>query len=201
MMTIKEWMRLTPVLLLAVLYACTEAPQDEAATGPAADDTGAATPAVPEPAPAAPPPGPEAAATDTAMDPVAPSREPEALWSRYCASCHDPGEGRPGTMMLGVKKGEDQALIMGREDLPAEYIQTIVRGGLLEMAPFRPTEISDDELTALAEWIRTTPAPEPQPTQPWRPMKPPPGPPGGPGGPGAPGGPPGGAPGSAPPSA
>ena len=46
MMTIKEWMRLTPVLLLAALYACTEAPKDEAGTGPAADDTGAATPAL-----------------------------------------------------------------------------------------------------------------------------------------------------------
>lgn len=195
-MMIKEWMRLTPVMLLTALYACTEAPQDEAGTE--ADTSAGAQSAAPAASEAVPPPAESGATTPASMDPVAPSREPQALWSRYCAGCHDPGLGHPGTMMLGVKKGEELAVIMGREDLPAEYIKTIVRGGLLEMAPFRPTEISDDELAALADWIRATPAPEPQPTQPWQPMKPPPGSPGGPGGPG---GPPGGAPGGTPPSA
>ena len=145
-MMIKEWMRLTPVMLLTALYACTEAPQDEAGTE--ADTSAGAQSAAPAASEAVPPPAESGATTPASMDPVAPSHEPQALWSRFCAGCHDPGLGHPGTMMLGVKKGEELAVIMGREDLPAEYIKTIVRGGLLEMAPFRPTEISDDELLA-----------------------------------------------------
>lgn len=122
----------------------------------------------PETAPAAVEPAPESAAPDAAAAPeTAPAveiaeheppgnRPPETLWRLYCVECHAPGAGHPGTMMLAEKKGEAQSAILGREDLTAEYITVTVRGGLLEMAPFRPTEITDEELAALAEYIRTT---------------------------------------------
>jgi len=77
------------------------------------------------------------------------------LFELYCAACHNPGPGHPATYMLGIKRGKEKAVIKGREDLAPEYIANVVRGGLLEMAPFRPTEISDENLKALIAYIRS----------------------------------------------
>ncbi len=76
------------------------------------------------------------------------------LFELYCAECHNPGDGHPATYMLGTKWGQEKAVIKGRDDLAPEYIANVVRGGLLEMAPFRPTEISDEDMKALIAYIR-----------------------------------------------
>ncbi len=79
----------------------------------------------------------------------------EELFNHYCFHCHTEGDGKPGTAMLAQKHGAEKSIIKGRQDLPAEYIKTVVRDGLLEMAPFRFTEISDDQLDLIAEYVRT----------------------------------------------
>jgi mono/diheme cytochrome c family protein len=136
-------------LIASALTACgerEEAPAERAAA-PAAGEV------------AAPPAAPPATEQTAVAEHVPPgNRSPETLWRLYCVECHAPGEGHPGTMMLSAKKGDAQAVILGREDLSAEYIAATVRGGLLEMTPFRPTEITDEELTALAEYVRSTAA-------------------------------------------
>lgn len=81
------------------------------------------------------------------------ARSGEQIYQRHCQSCHAPGPGHPATLLLAEKLGPDKAVIKGRADLTADYIKTIVRGGLLEMPPFRPTEITDDELDVIADYI------------------------------------------------
>lgn len=79
----------------------------------------------------------------------------EELFNHYCIHCHGEGDGRPGTSMLAIKHGAEKSIIKGRQDLPVEYIKTVVRDGLLEMSPFKFTEISDEQLDLLAEYVRT----------------------------------------------
>ena len=40
-----------------------------------------------------------------------------------------------------------------RKDLSAEYVRAIVRRGLFEMPPFRPSEITDQELAQLSAYL------------------------------------------------
>jgi mono/diheme cytochrome c family protein len=75
------------------------------------------------------------------------------LFDRHCAECHAPGSGRPGTQQLGWSRGKDRAVLEQRRDLAADYISFVVRNGLLEMPPFRPTEMSDAELRELARYL------------------------------------------------
>jgi mono/diheme cytochrome c family protein len=77
------------------------------------------------------------------------------VYEAHCATCHDPGVGHPGTQLLQLKRGPAFAVIRGRRDLPKEYIQIVVRNGLLEMPPFRPTDVSDADLTALVEFLHS----------------------------------------------
>jgi (+)-pinoresinol hydroxylase len=79
--------------------------------------------------------------------------EGKRIYDRHCAECHAPGVGRPGTQQLGWTRGEDRAVLEKRRDLAVDYISFVVRNGLLEMPPFRPTEISDAELRQLAEYL------------------------------------------------
>ena len=71
----------------------------------------------------------------------------------YCGHCHDGGDGHPGTMRLGVRIDSDHAVLLSRSDLPPEYIHHVVRNGIGMMPPFRPTEISDGTLHALAAYV------------------------------------------------
>ena len=75
------------------------------------------------------------------------------LYQQYCIACHAEGPGHPGTMRLGIRLGEDKAVLTKRTDLQAAYVKTIVRQGILLMPPFRPAEISDAELEALANYL------------------------------------------------
>ena len=106
----------------------------------------------------------EAPAGDIATSPVADATTPvgersgQDVFVLFCRACHAPGPQHPGTTKLGYTKGQDKSVILNRQDLPAEYITQVVRGGLLGMPPVRPTDVTDEELTRLVEYIRTTPA-------------------------------------------
>jgi mono/diheme cytochrome c family protein len=79
----------------------------------------------------------------------------ERVFDYWCAPCHDPGPGHPGTQSLEIKyRGTDQpSTIEDRTDLTPELVKVFVRQGILSMAPFRKTEITDAELDALAAYL------------------------------------------------
>lgn len=84
------------------------------------------------------------------------------VYQNYCAYCHEPGAGHPGTQLLQVKRGASAALVRGRRDLPAEYIRVVVRNGLIEMPPIRPSEVSDADINALVEFLHSKEAAAPE---------------------------------------
>ena len=73
-------------------------------------------------------------------------RGPQHMWDALCAYCHGAGV---SLQLLGMQ-------------LPAPLIAEVTRRGLKAMPPFAPTQISDAELAALAEWIsHSEPPPRP----------------------------------------
>ncbi|MBN1240375.1 MAG: cytochrome c [Gammaproteobacteria bacterium] len=76
------------------------------------------------------------------------------VFEYWCAPCHAPGPGHPGTQSLELKYGGNlPAPLEEREDLTPEVVKTFVRQGILSMAPFRKTEITDAELEDLAAYL------------------------------------------------
>ena len=75
------------------------------------------------------------------------------IFDRHCAACHAAGVGTPGTQQLGWTRGKEFAVLEERKDLQADYVRFVVRHGLLEMPPFRPTEIDDAELAQLVDYL------------------------------------------------
>jgi mono/diheme cytochrome c family protein len=75
------------------------------------------------------------------------------VFDRHCAACHAADVGTPGTQQLGWTRGKQFAVLEKRTDLQPEYVSFVVRNGLLEMPPFRPTEIDDVELRQLADYL------------------------------------------------
>lgn len=94
-------------------------------------------------------------AQDTAGD-LAAGR---AVYTKWCAPCHDPGVTHPGTNALSVKyHGVKSGVLLEWKDLPASKVKVLVRHGVSVMPQFRKTEISDAELDALAAYLsRNTP--------------------------------------------
>lgn len=64
-------------------------------------------------------------------------RAPQYLYARTCGYCH----------------GHDIAPIIRGRSLPPAVVSAIVRSGMGAMPAFKPTEITDTELEALAQWI------------------------------------------------
>jgi (+)-pinoresinol hydroxylase len=78
----------------------------------------------------------------------------QAVYEHWCAPCHAPGPGHPGTQSLQMKYGgKVPAVLLDRTDLSPQVVATFVRQGVLLMAPFRKTEITDKELAALSEYV------------------------------------------------
>ncbi|QGN54030.1 cytochrome c [Novosphingobium sp. Gsoil 351] len=75
-----------------------------------------------------------------------------------CAGCHDPGPGHPGTMLL-EQLGRPVPALIGRKDLELGYLRSVVRQGLVEMPPFRPTELSDDQIEGIYKFVKTAAPP------------------------------------------
>jgi (+)-pinoresinol hydroxylase len=78
----------------------------------------------------------------------------KAVYEHWCAPCHAPGPGHPGTQSLQLKSGGKlPAVLLDRTDLSPQAVALFVRHGVLLMAPFRKTEITDAELGALAAYV------------------------------------------------
>ena len=75
------------------------------------------------------------------------------LFERHCAQCHAPGFGHPGTMQLERVRGKALAVLEERKDLLPAYVTAVVRNGLVEMPPYRPTEIDDAALDTLVKYL------------------------------------------------
>jgi mono/diheme cytochrome c family protein len=78
----------------------------------------------------------------------------ERVYRKWCSHCHDPGIGHPGTQAIEAKyKGKRPGVLTEWTELNPEYVELMVRQGISVMPQFRKTEISDEELRALAEWM------------------------------------------------
>ncbi len=77
----------------------------------------------------------------------------KALFDRNCAVCHAAGPGHAGTMRLAETRGPDKAVLEQRTDLNPVYIRLVVRQGLVEMPPWRPSEIDDDALSQVVQYL------------------------------------------------
>jgi mono/diheme cytochrome c family protein len=90
-----------------------------------------------------------------AANPPAPAAASgQAVYQHWCAPCHAPGPGHPGTQSLQLKYGgKEPAVLLDRTDLAPQAVATFVRQGVLLMAPFRKTEITDKELNALTAYV------------------------------------------------
>jgi mono/diheme cytochrome c family protein len=81
-----------------------------------------------------------------------------AVFDRNCAVCHAPGREHPGTQRLAELRGAARAVLEKRTDLDPDYIRHVVRHGLVEMPPWRPTELDDASLTQLVQYLTRGPA-------------------------------------------
>jgi mono/diheme cytochrome c family protein len=97
-------------------------------------------------------PGSSSATVDSSNETTS-GADGEAIFVEYCGGCHDAGEGHPGTMRLAVRLGSENAVLRQRSDLSPEYVKIIIRNGFEMMPAFRPTEIPDTELDALAAYV------------------------------------------------
>jgi (+)-pinoresinol hydroxylase len=78
----------------------------------------------------------------------------QSVYEYWCAPCHNPGPGHPGTQSLAVRLADSMpAVLLERTDLTAEVVKVFVRQGVLSMPPFRKTEITDEELEDLAAYV------------------------------------------------
>ena len=88
----------------------------------------------------------------------------QEVFRERCATCHGPIPkemigppylpAMPGTQALQARyNGAVPAELEQRTDLAAELLNAIVRGGLNSMPFFRPTELSNDDLTALGAYL------------------------------------------------
>src|ERR1700684_2052557 len=84
----------------------------------------------------------------------APAVAAKAVYEHWCAPCHAPGPGHPGTQSLQFKyQGKLPPVLLDRTDLTPQAVSVFVRQGVLLMAPFRKTEITDAQLAALAAYV------------------------------------------------
>ena len=102
---------------------------------------------------------PMAVARSAAAEPVQSARG-EAVFRKVCAPCHGAGPGidgsplLPGTAKLQAKyRGALPAALEDRRDLNAAALRAFVRNGVGAMPRFRPTEVSDADLEAMAAWL------------------------------------------------
>jgi hypothetical protein len=59
----------------------------------------------------------------------------------------------PATQQLEWTRGKQFSILEERKDLIPAYVVAVVRNGLHEMAPFRPTEIDDAALSELVAYL------------------------------------------------
>lgn len=84
----------------------------------------------------------------------------KAKYQHTCAPCHGRGAGDdgrvmlPGTAALAIKyRGELPPALEDRQGLTAGTIREFVRNGSFSMPPFRPTELTDQEIEDIAAYL------------------------------------------------
>ena len=78
----------------------------------------------------------------------------EAVYEYWCNACHGPEMLKPGTAALAIKyQGALPAALTERTDMVPEFVEQIVRQGISMMPFFRPTEVSNADLDALAAFL------------------------------------------------
>ncbi len=77
----------------------------------------------------------------------------KAVFDRNCAACHAPGPAHAGTLRLAQLHGAARSVLEQRTDLTPEYIRVIVRRGLIEMPPWRATELDDAALEQIVQYL------------------------------------------------
>jgi cytochrome c5 len=86
------------------------------------------------------------------------------VFQQRCTACHaaipKDGIGPPYLPAMAVTqalqaryKGAKPAELEQRTDLTADFVKAIVRNGLNSMPFFRPTELSDDDVSALGAYL------------------------------------------------
>lgn len=88
-----------------------------------------------------------------------------AIFQQQCAPCHGTGRGDdgspmlPGTAALAAKYGAERpAQLELRSDLSVAVLEFFVRRGSGAMPMFRKAELTDEEMTAIADYLRETSA-------------------------------------------
>jgi mono/diheme cytochrome c family protein len=77
----------------------------------------------------------------------------KALFEHHCAVGHAAGPGHAGTMRLAELRAPANAVLEQRTDLAPAYVRQVVRQGLVEMPPWRPSEIDDAALNQIAQYL------------------------------------------------
>jgi mono/diheme cytochrome c family protein len=85
----------------------------------------------------------------------------KAVFDLHCAACHARGPGDEGRAMpagtealhFKYRNGEKPPTLEDRDDLPYPVLNVFVRHGTGSMPGFRKTELSDDEIKAIAGYL------------------------------------------------
>lgn len=77
--------------------------------------------------------------------------EGKAVFDEKCLPCHN--SAGTGTIMLGKRLGQENALLSERSNLNTAYIKTVLRYGIGSMPWYRRTEITDTEADAIAAYL------------------------------------------------
>jgi mono/diheme cytochrome c family protein len=87
----------------------------------------------------------------------------QAVFDHLCAPCHARGPGDdgremlPGTAALQIKyRGEVPPALEDRDDLSADLLAVFLRQGTFSMPPFRPTELSDQDIANIAAYLASS---------------------------------------------
>ncbi len=78
-------------------------------------------------------------------------QEGKALFEATCVYCHNPRGW--GTERLKTRLPEDRAVLAERTDLDPAYIRAVVRNGLISMPAYTPTDLSDEQIEAVAAYL------------------------------------------------
>jgi mono/diheme cytochrome c family protein len=75
----------------------------------------------------------------------------KVLFEATCIYCHNPRGW--ATERLKLRNGAERAVLVERTDLDAAYIRTVVRNGLASMPAYTPTDLSEEEIRAIATYL------------------------------------------------
>ena len=85
------------------------------------------------------------------------------VFKKNCAECHSYGYGtdgakvKPAVAALQIKyKGALSPYLEERSDLAAPILEVFIRNGIVSMTPFRKTEVSDKDITAIAAYLKNS---------------------------------------------